>query len=542
MDYPRTPDEVRERWRKKIKFELLQQRLEKKPLPEAEQKEKVLRRHRYLLHRWADQTTSDEILEIYLNALTTSFDPHTNYMSPSTLEDFNIQMRLHLDGIGAKLRWEDGYTIVAEILPGGTADLDGRLHVDDKIVGVAADGQTIVDVVDMRLQDVVKKIRGPRDTEVALRVMPAGKTETVEYKLKRAKIELKNQEARGEIVEFGSKPDGSPLRVGYIQLPSFYYDISAAANGEENVKSCKDDVKKILADFKADPKGVDAVILDLRSNGGGALQEAIELTGLFIDKGPVVKVKTRLKRVDTHNDKDSDIAYDGPLMVLVNKLSASASEILAGAIQDYGRGLVVGDSSTHGKGTVQTVVDVGRPTFGSRGSALGALKLTIQQFYRINGDSTQNRGVIPDITLPSIADHVAIAESDLPQAVPFGQVQPSEYTNLGLVNGDLKTQLIALSEKRRGESSEFQKLNDDINRTEELKQRKGIALSEARRREEMKRGAKSDDALDELEDELDKPKKKDAPAFERNFYNNEVLSIMEDYLRLGKNPRVARSQ
>jgi len=541
LDYSANDAEVRERWRKKVKFDLLQLRLDKKPLPEAEQKEKVLRRYKYLVHRWADQTTADEILEMYLNAVTTSFDPHTNYMSPSTLEDFNIQMRLHLDGIGAKLRWEDGYTIVAEILPGGAADQDGRLHVDDKIIGVAADGETIVDVVDMRLQDVVKKIRGKKDTSVALRVIPASKTEAADYKLTRAKIELKNQEARSEIVEDGKKPDGTPYRIGYIQLPSFYYDIAAASNGEENFKSCKEDVKHILQKFLKEEKGVDGVILDLRSNGGGALQEAIDLTGLFIDQGAVVKIKTRSDRVETHNDKDAGTAFSGPLMVIVNKLSASASEILAGAIQDYGRGLVVGDSSTHGKGTVQTVVDLSRPSFGSRGPQLGALKLTIQQFYRVNGDSTQNRGVIPDLVLPAISDHLAISESDLPQAVPFGQVKPSEYASLRLVPAELKKQLITLSEKRRTESTDFGKLADEITRLEELKKRKANALSEERRREEMKRGATNEDALDELENEIDKPKKKDAPLFERNYYNTEVLAIMQDFLRLGGHSTVAKT-
>jgi carboxyl-terminal processing protease len=543
LDFARTLDEIRERWRKKVKFDLLQQRLEKKPLPEAEQKERILKRYRALMDAWS-RTDSDEVLELYLNALTTSFDPHSDYMSPSTLEDFNIQMRLSLDGIGARLRWEDGYTIVAEILPGGAADLDGRLQVEDKITAVAEDGEHVVDVVDMKLKDVVKKIRGRRDTPVMLRVLPAGKTEPVDYRLTRAKIELKNQEAWGQIIEHGQKADGTPIRTGYISLPSFYLDILAASNDDANAKRCSEDVKKILLDMQRPGKGVDAVMLDLRMNGGGALSEAIALTGLFIDQGPVVKVKGRMAREELHEDHDRGMVYAGPLVVLVNKLSASASEIFAGAIQDYGRGLVVGDSSTHGKGTVQTVVDISagrsRGLVASREPMLGALKLTIQQFYRVNGDSTQNRGVLSDIVLPSLSDHVD-GEADLPQALPFEHVNPVAHTNYAVNNPELISRLRELSEKRRTESAEFQKALEDIARWEDIKQRKSISLNEDQRREEKQRTDKAEEATSDP-DELPSPdrKKKNKQEFERNYYNNECLSIMEDFLRLGAHPRVAK--
>jgi carboxyl-terminal processing protease len=543
IDYATTQEEMRERWRKKVKLDLLQQRLEKKPLPEAEQKLRVLKRYRNLSDTWG-RTDSDEVLEIYLNALTTSFDPHTNYMSPSTLEDFNIQMRLHLDGIGARLRWEDGYTIVAEVLAGGAADTDGRLQVEDKIVGVAEDGVHVLDVVDMKLKDVVKKIRGKRGTDVLLRVMPAGKTEAVEYKLTRAKIELKGQEAWGQIIEHGQKADGKPYRTGYLNLPSFYLDIVAAGNDEQGAKRCSEDVRKILLDFQKPDQGVDSVILDLRSNGGGALSEAISLTGLFIDQGPIVKVKGRLSREELHEDHDRGVAYSGPLMVLVNKLSASASEIFAGAIQDYGRGLIVGDSSTHGKGTVQTVVDISgrqRGLVASR-EALGALKLTIQQFYRVNGDSTQNRGVVSDIVLPSVVDHMDIGESDLPQALPFEHVNPVDHANLGLVPQDLKSQLKTFSEKRREDSADFRKVLEDITRWNEIKERKSITLNEEKRREERQRTEKAEEAVADPDDQPPGPdkKKKDKQVFERNYYNNEVIAIMEDFLRLGNHPQVAK--
>jgi carboxyl-terminal processing protease len=543
IDFAHTPEETRERWRKKIKFDLLQQRLEKKPLPEAAQKEKILKRYRMLMDAWS-RTDSDEILELYLNALTTSFDPHSDYMSSSTLEDFNIQMRLSLDGIGARLRWEDGYTIVAEILPDGAADLDGRLHVDDKIIAVAEDGEHVVDVVGMKLKDVVKKIRGRRDTPVLLRVLPVDKTESVDYRLMRAKIELKNQEAWGQTIEHGQKADGTPYRTGYISLPSFYLDILAANNADANAKRCSEDVKKILLDMQKPRKAVDAVVLDLRMNGGGALSEAIALTGLFIDQGPVVKVKGRIAREDLHEDDEPGTVYAGPLLVLVNKLSASASEIFAGAIQDYRRGLVVGDSSTHGKGTVQTVVDISGRRSGllaSREPMLGALKLTIQQFYRVNGDSTQNRGVVSDIVLPALTDHLD-TEADLPQALPFEHVSSTPHSNYGLVSPEMVTRIRELSEKRRTESADFQKVIDDIARWEHIKQRKSFSLNEEQRREEKQRTDKAEEAASDP-DEIPNPdrKKKNKQEFERNFYNNEVLSIVEDFLLLGKDGRVAQS-
>jgi carboxyl-terminal processing protease len=542
IDFARTQDEIRDRWRKKVKFDLLQQRLEKKPLSEPEQKERILKRYRTLMDAWT-RTDSDEVLELYLNALTSSFDPHSDYMSSSTLDDFNIQMRLSLDGIGARLRWEDGYTIVAEILADGAADLDGRLQVDDKIIAVAEDGEKFVDVVGMKLKDVVKKIRGRRDTPVLLRVLTANKPESVDYKLTRAKIELKNQEAWGQIVPAGQKPDGTPYKIGYIGLPSFYLDIMAANNDDANVKRCTDDVKKILLDMQKPGNGIDAVMLDLRMNGGGALSEAIALTDLFIDQGPVVKVKGRLAREELHEAHDRGTVYGGPLIVVVNKLSASASEIFAGAIQDYGRGLIVGDSATHGKGTVQTIADISgqrRALVASREPMLGALKLTIQQFYRVNGDSTQNRGVLSDVVLPALSDHVD-TEADLPQALPFEHVNPVQHGNYGLITPDLVAQLRDLSEKRRSASTDFQKAIEDITRWEDIKQRKAFSLNEVQRREEKQRSDKAEEAAIDP-DEIPSPdrKKKNKQEFERNYYNNELLSIMEDFLRLGNHPRVAK--
>jgi carboxyl-terminal processing protease len=288
---------------------------------------------------------------------------------------------------------------------------------------------------------------------------------------------------------------------------------------------------------------VDGVILDLRGNGGGALSEAIDVTGLFIDQGPVVKVKGRQAHEEPYSDREPGAVYAGPLVVLVNKLSASASEILAGAIQDYGRGLVVGDSSTHGKGTVQQVLPVGGRSLAIRqGPTLGAVKLTIQQFYRVNGDSTQNRGVISDIVLPSVIDHMDVGEGDLPRALPFDRVGPLEHPNLGLVSGELKSQLRERSEKRREQSGEFSKVVEDIARWEEFRQRKSITLNEEKRREEKQRTDRAEEAIADPDEAVvrDKSKRKERPTFERNFYNNEVLAIMEDFLQLGQHARVAK--
>ena len=394
LDFASSADELRERWRKRIKFDLLLQRIAEKPLPEAEAKQKVLDRYKGQF-KLAKQIDSADLLELYLTTLTTSIDPHTNYMSPATLDDFEIAMRLNLDGIGAILRYENGYTIIVEIVPGGPADKDGRLKPDDKIVGVAQGNNEFVDTVDMKSRDVVKLIRGSRGTKVQLKVLPVGKFEPVVYELTRQKIEMKSQEARGEVVEQGKKPDGTPYLMGVIDLPSFYADFSG-----RDRKSCAEDVRKILKDFEA--KKVDAVVLDLRRNGGGSLGECLALTGLFIDEGPVVLVKGARGR-EQLNDPEKGVVYGGPLVVLVSRFSRRASEILAGAMQDYGRALIVGDYATHGKGTVQRIIELG----GATRSKMGALKLTIQQFYRVNGDSTQSMGVLSDIVIPSLSEYSA---------------------------------------------------------------------------------------------------------------------------------------
>lgn len=525
IEYAANEQVMRDRWRKRVKYDLLVQKSDEVDPEEAT--EKLLRRYRSFRTRM-HQTDEDELLERYLTSLSTSYDPHTSYMSPSTLENFEIAMRLELDGIGASLQFEDGYTVVHKIIPGGAADRDGRLKPEDKIVGVGQgeDGE-IDDVVDMKLSEVVQMIRGKRGTVVRLQVMPEGKSSTETINITRDKIELKDSEARGEITERGAKPDGSPYRIGVIELPSFYLDMDAARRRLPNYKSTTRDVRAILNRFKQ--KGIDAVVMDLRYNGGGSLNEAIKLTGLFIDRGPVVQVKGPDGRVQSHDDTDPGVEWGGPLVVLINKFSASASEIFAGAIQDYRRGLIVGDHATHGKGTVQTLRDLSENFFvGPNRPQLGALKITMQQFYRPNGDSTQNRGVLADVELPSVTTFLDVGESDLDYAVEFDRVNPAGFRSNGLVDSLMIEELVRRSEHRRSGSSDFQKLKQKIERYLDQKERATVSLNEATflmERAEL-------DADEEEEKELEQLNDPDDQVVERSFYFDEALDITVDYLGL----------
>ena len=525
--YAKNEAEAREKWRKRIKYDLLVQKSEK--IEGQEAREKLTRRYHSFAKRM-HQIDSDELLEMYLTAFTTAFDPHTTYMSPSSLENFEIQMRLELDGIGAALQSIDGYTTVGKIIPGGAADKDGRLKPEDKVLGVGqGDDGELVDVVDMKLSDVVDMIRGKRDTIVRLKVQPAAGGEPKVYKITRARIELKDSEARSEVIEAGKKTNGQAYKIGFIDLPSFYMDMDGARQRLPDYKSTTRDVKKILENFQA--KQVDAVILDLRKNGGGSLTEAINLTGLFIDEGPIVQVKDADGNVQHYDDLEQGTAWDGPLVVLTSKFSASASEIFAGAIQDYGRGLIVGDHATHGKGTVQSLLDLGRQLFRlPTAPKLGALKLTMQQFYRPNGDSTQNRGVLADVELPSITTHLDVAESDLDYAMKFDKVEPADYKKVNYVDRTVLDQLRRLSAERRQQSTEFQELAKDIERYESQKNRKTVSLNEEKflaERAELDARKEEEKKFEELNGTGDSKE-----IVKKDYYFNEAVSITLDYLQL----------
>jgi carboxyl-terminal processing protease len=535
VDYPANAEEARERWRKRIKYDLLSLKADKKS--ELEAKDRLVRRYHGIAKRM-HQTDSDELLEMYLTSFTSAFDPHTNYMSPSNLENFYIQMKLNLEGIGAALKVEDSYTVVTKVIPGGAADKHGKLKVEDRIVSVGqGEGGDMVDVVDMKLNDVVKLIRGKAGTVVRLGVIPNGATETRIYNITRATVELKDSEARGVIFDEGRKPDGRPYRIGVIDLPSFYMDMGGARRGVADFKSTTRDVRKILDDFNA--KGVDAVVLDLRMNGGGSLPEAINLTGLFLDQGPIVQVKDADGRIQHLDDLDRGVAWAGPLVVLTSKFSASASEIFAGAIQDYHRGIIVGDDTTHGKGTVQSLLDLGSQLFRvPEPPNLGALKITMQQFYRPNGDSTQKRGVVSDVTLPSITNHIKdVAEADLKFALEFDRVPAAQFTRYNLISRDIVAELRSRSSTRVKDSPDFDKAQARIRNYLESKERKTRTLNEAKFLAERAEF----DADREDERQFEEQENPQGETIKRDYFVNETLAITADYILLLQNHKIAAS-
>lgn len=527
--------ELNERWRKRIKYDLLTLQLDKTSGDEA--RKRLHKRYDSLKHYWHAFEDSEQ-LEMYLSSVAHCFDPHSSYMSPLTVEDFQIQMRLSLDGIGAALRSEDGMTVVAQIVAGGAAEKDGRLKVGDKIVAVGQAEGDWQDVVEMKLNRVVRLIRGERGTKVRLRIVKET-GETAEYTLTRQMIELKASEVKGEIIQLSDRIPELKGRIGVINIPSFYRDFGGAQEGKDDFKSTARDVLKVLKDFR-EQGGVDAIVVDLRMNGGGALSEAIEVSGLFIDRGPVVQIKEMNGRIKSHDDEDAGVEYSGPLVVLCNRLSASASEIFAAAVKDYGRGIVVGDTTTHGKGTVQNVMPVSRQQMfgvlpGSKDR--GALKLTINQFYRVNGDSTQNRGVQSDVVLPSLIDHMDLGESFLENALAFDHIPPARHAEYDMANPQIVAALKEASQKRVAVDPKFQQRAKDIERYLAKKNRKTISLNE----ETLKREREEDKAARELEKEEEERETKadQLPVFAKTEYDNEVLHIAFDYASLLKAAKTA---
>ena len=530
LEYPKSQEEARDRMRKQIKYSLLLLKNEKVDENDEQAKKKAAEDPKARLHRRYDgilkrqmQTDADEVLETYVTALTSSFDPHTSYMAPKTFTNFNIVMGLKLEGIGAQLTLEDGFTTITNVVPGGAADKDGRLKAGDRIVSVGqgVDGE-MVDVQDMKLDDVVSKIRGNSGTTVRLGVRPAAGGDNAIYNITRAKISLDDSAARGQIVEHGTKADGTPFKVGYIDLPSFYLDMAGAKGKSGNYTSSTRDVRNILTTFREG--NVDSVIIDLSRNGGGSLTEAISLTGLFIDHGPVVQVKDPSGEVQVYDDEDSGAAWNGPLVVMTSKESASASEIFAGAIRDYRRGIVVGDPSTHGKGTVQSLVDLGQ-LLQNRPNIYGALKITIQQFYLPDGKSTQREGVPSDIILPAITSAMDISEADLDYALPADEVRKAGHQDYGLINNDMLTKLRSRSATRVKNSEGFDKLLKRIEMYRSQKDEKYVSLKEA---DFLERRKELDAEKEEEKLILDsqKPKK---DIFKKDFYTEEVLNITTDY-------------
>ncbi len=428
--WPADKLQMDELWRKRVKNDILSLRLSgKKP---EEITETLTKRYERILRRTNQQTVND-IYQLFVNSYTNSIDPHTTYFSPHNSENFNINMRLSLEGIGAALRSTNEHTIVQKIIPGGPADLGGQLKPRDRIIGVAQDRGEMMDVIGWRLQDVVELIRGPKNSVVRLLLLPHSSGvdgPTREITLVRDKIKLEEQSAKSSVIEIS---DGTVMaRIGVINLPTFYLDFEARSRGDADYRSTTRDVKRLIGELK--DQNIDGLLIDLRDNGGGSLAEATELTGLFISQGPVVQVRGTRGNIDINKDPDPAIVYDGPLAVLVNQNSASASEIFAGAMQDYGRAIVIGEP-TFGKGTVQTLVNLnnyGRRKGQDTGN-LGQLKVTVAQFFRINGDSTQHRGVRPDIIFPTADLQDDHGERSLDNALPWARVRPVDYAR---VSGD----------------------------------------------------------------------------------------------------------
>ncbi len=467
--WARSERELDQLWHKRLKNEVLNLKLAGKSLDNIQ--ELLSKRYRNQ-HNRISQTNSEDAYRIFMNALTLSYDPHTQYFSPRATENFNIRMKLSLEGIGAMLQAEDEYTKVTRVIPAGPADKAGQLKANDRIVGVGqgAKGE-IVDVIGWRLDDVVDLIRGPKNTVVRLSILQGNAADATKSKIisiTRDTVKLEEQAASKKVIEVDSY--GQKYKLGVINIPKFYIDFDAASRGDPNYRSTTRDVHKLLNELIGED--VAGIVIDLRDNGGGSLREVNELIGLFIERGPTVQVRSSSGRVYVHEDEDPSVVYRGPLAVLVNRLSASASEIFAGAIQDYHRGMVVG-TQTYGKGTVQAMMPLNH----------GQITLTQQKFYRISGNSTQNRGVIPDIELPSLYDVNEIGESSLDGALPWDRIRPARYRPYPDFSGVIP-RIITLHKQRVSKDADFRYLVKTNDLIEKRRQIKFVSLNEKARKQE----------------------------------------------------------
>ncbi|MEQ2008608.1 MAG: carboxy terminal-processing peptidase [Limisphaerales bacterium] len=470
LPWPKTEADAQELWRQRIKFELLNGKLtDEAPAKTAE---KITKRYARL-QKNMKQFDSSEILQVYLSALGHAFDPHSDYMAPADAKNFDIHnVKLKLNGIGAQLRQDDeGYTEIVNLTPGGPAELSKQLKPKDKIVAVAQGSAEPVDCLDMKLGEVVDMIRGKKGTEVRLTIIPAdavSDSERREIRIVRDEIKLTEQYAFARIVEHVTA-DGKKQRLGVIDLPQFY-------------QKCAADVEKLLV--RLQKENVAGVVLDLRRNGGGLLNEAVELTGLFIKKGPVVQVRDP-KKIDVLDDEDARVTYDGPLIVAVGHHSASASEIVAAALQDYGRALIVGDLATHGKGTVQTLYPLAQWMGPKHVVDPGQLKFTISKFYRIAGGTTQKHGVTPDIILPNVLDYLETGEAFLPNVLDADNIPAAKYQRADRINGGLD-ELRKNSSDRTTKDKDFGYIREDIEMVKKQRADKTISLNEQQRIQEKK--------------------------------------------------------
>jgi carboxyl-terminal processing protease len=514
-----SPEDLDEIWRQRIKSEVLAGDLNKQV---RENKIESLRKRYRRYQETILKNESADILEMWLSSLTRAYDPHSVYWKPATSDNFNIDISNSVEGIGAVLQTEDEFTVIREIVVGGPADQDKRLGEGDKIIAVAQAGEAPVDIIDMRLDKVVKQIRGKKGSVVRLTIIPAGSdmTQTEVVDLVRDRVLLSERDAEAQIHEVLAD-DGTVLNVGVINVPQFYFPYK-----EGEGQDVSDDMARILEDLSG--KNVDGLILDLRENGGGGLGEAVDIAGMFFDSGPVVQVRDQAGTVQTLSDKSRGTLYGGPLVVLTSPLSASASEIVAGAIQDYGRGLIVGATATHGKGTVQRVIPLDQILAGNSGKnespEAGTLKITTQKFYRISGGSTQTKGVESDIVLPSPLDGLGFSESDLDYPLPFDEINKARFRKIGDFDGLLPS-LRATSEKRVYADEDFKQMADLLSERQSAMDKVEFSLNLDTRRQEFEERKQRLGLDDEDTDESTDEEPPD-PVLD------ETLLILKDFIAL----------
>ena len=547
-------NELNELWRKRVKNDWLRLKLAGKD--DKAIRDTLTKRYDKMLSGLS-KINSDDVFQYFMNAYTMAIDPHTRYFGKRAAEEFDISMKLSLVGIGAVLQEKDEYTIIRELVAGGPALLSGKFKAGDRIVGVGQgkDG-AIVDVMGWRLDDTVAMIRGAEDSVVLIDTLPAEAGPDGEHKivsLIRKKISLDKQAAKKSIIEV--KEGTITRRIGVISLPGFYQDFAAHQKGDKNFRSATRDVSRLLEELKKE--NVDSVLMDLRNNGGGSLAEAIELTGLFIDKGPVVQQRDSAGTISVESDTHAGLAWAGPLGVLINRASASASEIFAAAIQDYGRGVVIGEPS-FGKGTVQSVIDLDQLVKNEK-PEFGELKMTIAQFFRINGGTTQLRGVTPDIAFPSLTDSSDFGESSFDNALPWTQIKAADYTPAGNLSGIMPL-LKATHDTRVSKDKDFQYLSEDIAEANIQRKKNLVSLNEADRRKEREVldariklhgtgktatanniASRQDDGLQSNERNLDSDLAfEKAQKNSKDVYLNEAVHILSDEVGLlQNNPKFA---
>jgi len=531
--WPDSEAAMQELWRKRLKNNVLTLKLTDKPLEEI--RETLLKRYKNQLNRTL-QNTNDDVFELYVNSLALSIDPHTQYFSPHRTENFNINMSLSLEGIGAVLQTEEEYTKVQRLIAGGPAERSKLLKAADRIVGVAQgiDGE-MLDIIGWRIDEVVNKIRGPKGTLVRLEIIPADaqdEHQTQVIRIVRDKVKLEEQAAQKKVIEV--KRDSSTYKIGIIDIPTFYADFKGMSAGDEDYKSTTKDVRKLIEELLAE--GVKGIIIDLRDNGGGSLQEANSLTGLFIGLGPTVLVRNADGRLDIIRDHDPKMVYSGPLVVLVNRMSASASEIFAGAIQDYNRGVVLG-SQTFGKGTVQSLMPLRK----------GQLKATTAKYYRISGQSTQNKGVMPDLEYPDVFIADDIGESSLPEAMAWDRINSIPYQTYYKM-ADLLPGLRQKYTSRMKLNPHYFYVLERKKRFEEMSSRNEVSLSESKRRQESEEADKWRlelenklrrdfnkpllESLDDLKEDVHGNNSEDDAETNEDYMQMEAAEVFVDFIEL----------